>query len=881
MPKLFILDASGYLYRSYFAIRNMTNGQGQSTNALFGFIRSYLKLCKDFGPEHIVSVFDGPQNALSRETVYADYKAHRQKMPPDLAYQIDWARQFCDLMGIANLSVPGVEADDTMGSIALWAEKNGYEVLLCTSDKDLAQLVTDKIKILNTFKENLVIGPREAEEIYGVRPEQMIDFLAITGDASDNVPGIPGFGPKTAVELIKEFGTLENLLNNVDKVKSAKKQEVIVQHKESALMSRKLVEIHTQVEFPKDVNFFLLKEPHTEPLKEFYTYMHFNSLVKELKEEKKEEAPVHYHLVNDEEAFRELVKKIAEAQEVAFDTETTSEEPMKAELVGLGFGFKEHEAWYVPLNGVLQDVLGRLKPLFEDSKRAFFGHNIKYDYHVLLNHGIEIKNISFDTMLASYVLHANERRHNLDYLALNLFGKVKTPISDLIGKGKHQIGMKEVEIAKVSEYGCEDVDYTFRLKNRFQEELKKRELERLYYDVEIPLVKVLARMERKGIFLNQGLIEEYGKEIQVDLRRLSMAIYELAGEEFNINSPKQLSQILFTKMGIKPPRRTATGHSTDSDVLEMLRWDYPIAEKLLEYRTLEKLRSTYIEKLPTEILPKTGRIHCTFNQTVAATGRLSCQDPNLQNIPIRTEAGRKIREAFRPGKEGWSYVSGDYSQIELRLLAHLSEDPTLIQAFHDNQDIHASTASRIFNIPLEEVSKDLRYKAKAVNFGIIYGQGEFGLSQNLGISRKEAKEFIERYFERYPQVKEFIQACKEEAVKTGKATTLTGRQREIPEIHSKNMQIRAAAERLAINTPLQGTAADLIKIAMLKIDEELEKKKSDGAMILQIHDELVFECPDSEIPYFKEIVPRLMSQVFTLKVPLVVDISVGKNWKEC
>lgn len=860
----------------------MTNSRGQSTNALFGFIRSILKLKNDFQCDHWVSVFDGPQNQKSREAIYTDYKAHRASMPPDLSYQIEWGRLWCDLYGIPNLSVPGVEADDTIGSIALWAKEGGYDVYVCTSDKDLAQIVQENISLLNTFKENQILDPAGVEAQFGVKPHQIVDYLSITGDSSDNVPGISGFGPKTAADLLKLHGTLDALYENPSLI-TGKKREVFIAEKENALMSRKLVTLHTDVDFPKDSTFFEHGQAKGEELKNFYLEMGFNTLLKELEPPKPVDNTVHYHLVNSEEELQSLLSRLKQEISIAFDTETDSEDPIKARVCGISFSFKEKEAFYIPLNGNLgrELVLNLLKPIFEDPSKQFFGHNAKYDLHVLQNEGIEVATIAFDTMLASYILNAHERRHNLDLLTLTLFNHTKIPIEQLIGKGKNQITMFEVPLETISTYACEDADYTFRLKNLFEKELKERGLETLFYQTEIPLIRVLNRMERKGMWIDQPFLKDLGSQVENELNHLTNQIFVMAGETFNLNSPKQLSQILFEKMGIKPPRKTKSGHSTDADVLEELKQEHPIAQKLIEYRALEKLRSTYIEKLPTQVFEKDQRIHSTFNQTVAATGRLSSQDPNLQNIPVRSEMGKKIREAFKPEKEGWSYLAADYSQIELRLLAHLSEDKTLIDAFLSNQDIHTATAASIFGVDIASVTPEMRQRAKAVNFGIIYGQGDFGLAQELGISRLEASEIIHLYFKKYERVHNYIQEQKELARRTGRARTLTGRERLLPEITSKNIQIRNAAERLAVNTPLQGTQADLIKMAMIVIDQKIREKNLKGFMVLQIHDELLFEIPDSELPIFKELVQFHMQNIFQLKVPLNVDIHTGKNWKEC
>ncbi len=890
MDKLYILDASGYIYRSYFAIRQMTNAKGESTNALFGFIRSVLKLIKDFNPSHLVAVFDGPNNARSRTELYADYKAHRKEMPKDLLYQILWAQQFCQLMGIPELMVPNVEADDTMGSVAQWAANMQATTYLCTSDKDMCQLVTDRILILNTFKENLILASEDVKEQFGVKPEQMIDFLAIMGDASDNVPGLSGFGPKTAADLLEKFGTLDYLLDHPHEVSGKKKQDTLIAEREKVLLSKKLVTINTAVDFPKEADFFKLATPSWQALKDFYGTMNFTTLIREMDIPSEPgidlsavEEEVSYLLINDEQSLDELIAYLSEQKEICLDTETTDISPLRAELVGIGLGVDPKKAWYIPVNGQLtqETVLSKLKPLLENPAIGFYGHNFKYDYHVLANYDICVANICFDTILASYVLNSHSRRHSLDYLSIDLFDKVKIPIQDLIGKGKSQISMKEVPLDKVCNYCCEDVDYTIRIKEALSSQLQERSLSSLLFDLELPLLPVLAHMERKGIFVDTAYLKDLSHDIGAEIRTLEEVIYDMAGEPFNLNSPKQLSQILFTKLGIKPPKKTATGHSTNAEVLESLKNNYPIAGKLLEYRTLEKLRSTYVDTLPQEVNLKTQRIHCNFNQSVAATGRLACQDPNLQNIPVRTEVGRKIREAFRPQKEGWSYLAADYSQIELRLLAHLSEDPALINAFSMNEDIHAFTASLIFNVPLQDVSKEQRHQAKAVNFGIIYGQQAFGLAQELGIDNKTAATFIQLYFQRYSKVKEFLEFCKASARQTGKAVTMMGRERLLPEIKSQNAMIRATADRFAVNTPIQGTQADLIKTAMLQIHQQLMQEHKKAYMILQIHDELIFEVPNEELHSVSQLVRTTMENVMPLRVPLVVDIHIGKNWKEC
>lgn len=889
MNKIFVIDASGYLYSSYFAIRNMTNGKGESTNALYGFIRSVQKVIKDFQPTHLVAVFDGPKNGKKRLEIYPEYKAHRTATPQDLPYQIAWAHDFCAMMGIPHLSVPEVEADDTIGAVTKWAEQQGAEVYICSTDKDLGQLVNDKVFMLNTRKDNQVNGVQQIEEAYGVRPDQIIDLLSLIGDSSDNVPGVPGIGPKTASSLLKQFGSLDQLLANANK--ADKKQNLILEHAESALLSRKLVTLDLGVAIPHTQEFYRLSEPHMDRLKSFYMGLNFNSLLKELDAAhmpllqfaEKPRLAEHYVLVDDEQSLTELMAFLGTQKEICFKTLATDSHPFLADLVGIGFGLDGGKAWYIPTNGKLGKtrVLQAVTPLFADPRLSFYGHNVKYDGHLLGNHGIAIANIGFDVLLASYLLNSHHRQHSLEALLLEHFGKTKMEITDLIGKGKKALMLQDIPLERACAYCCEEIDYTCRLRVLFEKELRERNLEKLMKTLELPLLSVLAKMERHGIFLDIPVLEGLSSIIMGQLEQIKQEIYAIAGEEFNINSPKQLSQIMQEKLKISLPKKTASGFSTNADVLDSLKDEHPIANAIVAYRTLEKLRSTYTQSLPHEVNPRTHRIHCTFNQSVAATGRLSCQDPNLQNIPVRTEIGRQIREAFRPQLPNWKYVAADYSQIELRLLAHFSEDPTLIAAFQNQEDIHASTAAAILNIPLDQVSKEQRYQAKAVNFGILYGQQAFGLAKELKIDVKAAGIFIERYFQRFSRVKEYIEKSKEVVRQTGLSTTYIGRQRLIPEIHSKNGQLKMLAERLAVNTPLQGTAADLIKMAMLKIDQEISALKLQSYLILQVHDELIFEAPDHEIEQLIPLVKNAMQDIFQLKVPLIVNITIGKNWKEC
>jgi len=882
MEELFIIDAVHYLFRSYYAIGPMTDENGESTNALFGFIRSLQKLIKDFSVKNLVAIFDGPDNKKSRRVVYAEYKMNRKGAPQDLYPQFEKAFDFCEMSGIYALSIEGVEADDTIASIVKWAKSHYDKVYICSNDKDLFQLISDNVFGLNTYKDNLVIDRAKVKESFGVFPEEILDFLALAGDSSDNIPGIQGFGPKTAAYLLEEYHSLDNIYEHLDDIKG-KKQELLRAQKENAYLSQKLATLNCDVVFSHDKETFTIKPINVEKLQKFYHAMKFLKFLQELpQEEKVEEKVKQYTLINDEKELKHLLQTLSKESEIAIDTETTSLNVLEASLVGIGLCTTCGTAWYIPLNGNIneQTVIVHLKHLLENPSIKFYGHNIKYDYHVLKNHGIEIKNICFDTMLASYLLSPQSRRHNLDILSLDKFNKTKIPIEDLIGE-KQEKSMRDVPLDKIMEYCCEDVDYTCRLKILFQKELEKEDLLKVLNTIELPLIAVLVEMERNGIFLDEAKLLETKKELEQHLHIVERKIFDEVKEEFNINSPKQLAHILYEKLALPQPKKAASEFSTSADVLEKLKGKAPVIDDILTYRTYQKLLSTYAETLPKDINPSTKRIHCTFNQSITATGRLSCQDPNLQNIPVRTEEGKKIREAFRPQYKGWSFLSFDYSQIELRLMAHFSEDDNLLDAFHHSQDIHKKTASLVFNVPLSEVTSEMRQAAKAVNFGILYGQGAYGLAKQLNISNKKAEEFIKNYFENYPKVKVFLEKCQETAEREQVAITLFGRKRPLLEIASKNPSLYALGKRLAVNTPLQGTAADIIKLAMIKIHETLKEEKMRSMMILQIHDELIFEVPENEIEKLKFLVREKMENSVILKVPLVVDIAVGKNWGQC
>lgn len=886
MRRLYILDVSGYLFRAYFALPPMSSPQGEAVHAVYGFIRSLLKLLKNYQPDHLVAVFDGPENKKARQELYQEYKANRVHQYEDLPEQIDKAQTFCRLFGIPQLAVPGVEADDTIGSIAEWAARQGSEVFLFTGDKDFCQLVNDQILVINPWKEGLLIDRAQVEALYGVRPDQMADFLALVGDSSDNIPGVKGLGPKTSAPLLQEFGSLENLFLHLDEIKSPKKRELLAAGEESARLSKMLATIRTDIPFPKEEAFFCKQEEDRVGLQAFYTSCGFRSLLAEWEKalpSPREAENTSYQLINDLETLEKVIAYLHKAEAIAVDIETTALHPLQAEAVGIGFSVQPGEAFYLPFHGEIprEKAQALLAPLFADERHAFLGHNIKYDLHLLETLSLPVARLGFDTILASSLLDAGDRHHSLEALSLRYLGLGKTSIKTLIGTGKKEIRMDQVPIPQVSAYCCQDVDYTLRLSQLFKKELHARGLDPLLYDLELPLTRVLVKMERAGMYLKPQVLEKFGATLVTQIAQIEEEIYLLAGERFNLNSPKQLSHILFEKLHIPSTKKTQTGLSTNAAVLEGLAKTYPIAEKLLTFRTLDKLRSTYVEALPLEIDPQTGRIHPLFNQFSTATGRLSCQQPNLQNIPIRTALGREIRAAFMPQQEGWSYLSADYSQIELRLLAHLSQDPSLLAAFRQGEDVHTHTASQIFMVAPEAVTYTQRQQAKTINFGILYGQQAYGLSQELGIPLAEAAAFITAYFARYPAVQAYLQKGIDTTRRTEKAVTLLGRERAIPEINSKNTIARQAAERLAVNTPLQGSAADLIKKAMLTIDEALTREKLRSFMVLQIHDELIFEAPDEELDTLRPLVKHAMEEVFSLEVPLLVNLSVGKNWAEC
>ena len=899
--KLFLIDGSALAYRSYFAfIQNpLINSRGENTSAIYGFIRTLFKIFDEEKPDYIAVVFDTSEPTF-RHKAYKAYKATREKMPDEMSEQLPILRQVIEALRIPIIEVPGYEADDILATLALKAKERGLQVFLVTSDKDLMQLVDSDIKIYNLRRridEAEILGPPEVEEKMGVPPEQIRDFLALVGDSSDNIPGVPKVGKKTAQSLLREYRSLDNLLDHLDEVTSNSVRESLRQNTEQARVSQQLVTLDTNVPIDLDLDQLRLKEPDQQKTLELFTRLEFASLMDRIAGETKIDT-THYHTVRDEPQLRALVDKLKQAGHFTFDLETTSQNPMMAEIVGFSFSCKEGEAFYVPVSAPPEgadpyahltmqpkqggeiDLREALGPILTDESLAKNAQNAKYDILVLSQYGIRVRGLRFDTMLASYLLNPTGRQHNLDLLALEHLNIKKIPTSELIGKGKKQISMRDVPLNLVARYACEDADVTERLRRLFEPRLKEAGLWELFQEVEIPLITVLVHMEETGVALDRPYLEAMSRDMEQQLRALEETIYEMAGERFNINSTQQLARILFEKLKLPTGRRTKTGYSTDAAVLEKLAKDYELPRKLLEYREISKLKSTYVDALPRLINPRTGRVHTSYNQTVAATGRLSSSDPNLQNIPIRTEIGRQIRRAFIPGKPGWKILDADYSQIELRIMAHLSKDENLIKAFQNGEDVHRATAANVFGVPPEAVTPELRRRAKEINFGIMYGMGVYGLAQRLEITPEEAQTIIQEYFVKYPGVNDFIIRTLNEARQKGYVTTLLNRRRYLPEILSENRRVREFAERTAINTPIQGTAADMIKVAMIRIDRRLQEEKLQSKMIMQVHDELVFEAPEEELETLRALVAYEMANALKLDVPIKVDIGIGNNWLE-
>ena len=913
MPKkLFLIDGHAHCYKAFYALPSMSSPDGRPTNAVYGFTGMLLKLLREQKPDYIAAVFDSPGPTFRHEQ-YAEYKAQRKPMPDDLRPQIDLIKQVVEAANVTLVALPGFEADDIIGTLAKQASAEGIDVYIATGDKDALQLLDEHVRLYDTKRGEEYTAENLAEE-KGIRPGQVTDMMALSGDTSDNVPGIRGIGPKTALKLIQDYGSLENVFDHVEEISGTALKRRLSEGGETAEVSRKLVTIDTNVQLDVGPADCAVRDPDEEQLKKLFTELGLKRFLKALgdaAEAPASEAPaeadaapateaaeapepsdegrgkVRYHTVDDEAALKKLAAQLAKQTQISVDLETTSQHPMKAAIVGFSFAWKTHEAYYVPVAGPLgsttiplDKALEHLRPVIESAEPAKIGQNIKYDAVVLRNAGVRMRGIAYDTMVAAYLINPDRRRFNLDDLAQGYLHFRKIPTSDLIGKGKNQITMDRIEVPTVAEYACEDADTVVRLFDVLSPELEKCGLAELAADLEFPLIDVLAEMEYTGIKVDANALAEMSEELAKSIDVVGREIFEEADEEFNIDSPKQLSAILFDKLKMPPARKTKTGYSTDADVLGELAVQYPIAAKIARYRAMKKLKSTYADALPKMIHPATGRVHTSFNQTMTATGRLSSSDPNLQNIPVRTAEGREIRKAFVAGDAGSVLLSADYSQIELRILAHFSGDEALRDAFLNDLDIHAFVAAEVNGVGIDDVDGDMRRRAKAVNFGIIYGLTPYGLSKDIGVPVGEAKQFIDAYFARYRRVHEFILEVIEQAQTDGYVSTMFGRRRYLATIHSRNDVERRYAERMAVNAVIQGTAADMAKIAMNRIHRRIEDEARPSKMLLQIHDELLFELPAGAVEPEREMIEHEMTGAAKLDVPVKVNVSVGRNWLE-
>ena len=893
MPKrLFLIDGMALAYRTYFAFaRNpLTNSKGENVSAVFGFTNILLKILDTESPDYLAVVFDTREPTFRHE-LYPEYKAQRADMPQDMIDQLPRIHQMLKILNIPTVSKPGYEADDIIGTFAHKAKDLDIQSILVTGDKDFMQLVNESVIMYNPKRSGEEPEWLDRDNVIkkiGLAPEQIIDYLALMGDSSDNIPGVPGIGPKTALTLLTEYKNLDNVLANIENIKNKRARTSLQDNEKMAILAKQLVTIDCNVPVEQKPDELVVGEPNYTDAFEFFQEMEFRTLTNRFAPEK-ETVEAKYNLVQTKEQFESFIKELKEQTEFAFDTETTSLDPLLAKLVGFSFSWQEGVAYYLPLltpQTTVDDikpldealVLNSLRDIFADPDVKKCAHNAKYDILVLIKYGIQIKGLACDTMVASYLVNPSGRQHNLDALSLSYFNITKVPTTELIGSGKKQITMDQVPVDKITYYACEDADMTWRLKNLFMQKLPTLNLLDLFNNVEMPLVDVLVEMEKNGVSLDEMYLANMSIELDHSLKQLEQKIYALADQKFNINSPKQLGTILFEKLKLPVIRKTKTGYSTDVSVLEELAKEHELPKQILEYRQLAKLKSTYVDALPQLISKATGRVHTSYNQTVAATGRLSSSDPNLQNIPIRTEIGRRIRKAFIPAKKGHILLDADYSQIELRIMAHLSKDKNLNDAFLKDQDIHTQTASLVFEVDPKDITSDQRRKAKEVNFGIMYGMGAYGLAQRLDISPSEADEFIQAYFANYPGVQNFMNEIVKQARAKGFVTTLLNRRRYLPEINSDNRRVRDFAERTAINTPIQGSAADLIKIAMINIQNRIVSEKLESKMIMQVHDELVFEIPLTEKEQMEKLVVHEMENAIQLDVPIKVDIGNGENW---
>ncbi len=920
MKKLFLLDAYALIYRAYYALMRAPriNSKGLNTSAIFGFLNTLEDVLKHAQPTHIAVVFD-PSGPTFRHELFDAYKAQREETPEDIKRSIPYIKELIEGYQIPVIQVAGFEADDVIGTLAKQAEKQGFEVFMMTPDKDYGQLVSDQIFIYKPRHGNAgfdTLGVDEVLKKWNLKNvSQVVDLLGLMGDSSDNIPGCPGVGEKTALKLLDEFGSIDNLLQNTDRLKGALKTK-IEENIEQIKLSYFLATIKTDVPIVFEEDAFLRKESNKEKLLALFTELEFRSYINKMNgatsETKKEKTQMlslfddesvstevdmnetqystintvqhDYKLIRSEEEIDWLVKKLSEQKMFCFDTETTSVDAVCAQLVGLSFSVRSHEAFYVPIPENQEEakrIVSKFKSVFENASIEKTGQNLKYDILVLQNYGVQVSGNLFDTMIAHYLLNP-ELRHGMDYLAEILLNYRTIHIEELIGvKGKNQLSMRNVSLEAICDYAAEDADITLQIREKLEPKLNKNNLEKLFYEIEMPLVKVLAQIERNGVLIDDFALGQSSQIMTNSILKIEREIRQIAGYEVNVSSPKQIGELLFDKLKVvDKPKKTKTGqYVTDEETLESLKNKHIVVEKILSYRGLKKLLSTYVDALPKLINNKTGRIHTSFNQAVTATGRLSSSNPNLQNIPIRDEQGKEIRKAFIASGNN-VFLSADYSQVELRIMAHLSKDESMIRAFQNDQDIHAATAANIYKVPIEQVTSDMRRKAKTANFGIIYGISVFGLSERLSISRQEAKELIDGYFEAFPQVKEYMQKSIEEARKNGFVETIFHRKRYLPDINSRNANVRGYAERNAINAPIQGSAADIIKVAMVRIADRFEKENIQSKMILQVHDELNFDVCSCELEQVKQIIKEEMENAFSLIVPLKTDIGVGQNWLE-
>ncbi len=894
--RLLLFDGNALVHRAFHALPPLAvTRTGEMTGAVYGFASMVFKVLAELRPTHYAIAFDYPAPTF-RHREFEPYKAQRPPTPEELKSQFRRVRQLAEAFHIPIFEVEGYEADDILGTLGRQASAQGVDTIIVTGDLDTLQLVSPRVQVITPrpgrpFSDTVIYDEEKVAERYGISPLQIADLKGLKGDASDNIPGVSGVGEKTALKLLQQFGTIEEIYAHIDEVEPAKVQQILKEGQKAAEQSKRLATIVTDVPITLDLDACAVSAFDREQVVELFRELEFSTLLGKLRDIEVEERKVtvvegevlerDYHTVDTSEALERLVAELSAASSFVIDTETTGKDPMYAELVGISLSWEPGKAYYVPVGHrigtqlPLPQVVESLKPLIEDQSKAKIAHNGKYDMMVLAQYGIELKNLGFDTMIAAYLL--GEKALGLKPLAFSKLGIEMTPISDLIGKGAKQITMAYVDIPMVARYASEDADFTGRLAQLLETELRKEGLWDLFSRVEMPLVPVLLRMERNGVALDIDSLWAMSQSLGQRMVELEAEIYNLVGHTFNINSPQQLGAVLFEELRLPGGRRTKSGYSTDASVLEGLKGIHPIIEPLLEYRQLSKLKSTYIDALPALINYKTGRVHTSFNQTGTTTGRLSSSDPNLQNIPIRGELGRQVRQAFIAGDD-WLLLGADYSQIDLRVMAHLSQDPHLLAAFRHDEDIHRSTASEVFGVPASQVTPDMRRVAKTVNFGVIYGMSDYGLEQATELSREEASGFIDAYFEKYQGVKEYIETTKRLVRERVYVETTLGRRRYIPEVHSPNAQVRAAAERMAINMPVQGTSADIIKLAMIDLHQEMERRGLRSKMILQVHDELVFEVPPEELEEMRALVEEVMPQAMKLSVPLKVEMKVGKNW---